>query len=298
MKIYVASSWRNERQPEVVRLLRAAGMEVYDFRNPPEGTGFAWREIDPAWETWTAAQQVAVYEHPLAVKGFKSDFDAMRWADACVMVQPSGRSAALELGWFCGAGKKTVVLMSEGQEPELMLRLADHLCLTMEEVLGALARYELTGEEAALIDDNRLILAIKSLRERLGISLLRAKQMVDERRYGRQGPTLHDLQEKLLWRSKYSAEFEASPPWRHFGHSVLHITKAQGHLAELVDELDHNGDEFAKVNADNFKRDYGKYVADLVIIATRLANEFPGGKIDLETVVAARIQEKNMAVPG
>jgi hypothetical protein len=32
MKIYVASSWRNERQQDVVKTLRAANHEVYDFR--------------------------------------------------------------------------------------------------------------------------------------------------------------------------------------------------------------------------------------------------------------------------
>lgn len=42
MKIYVASSWRNERQPEVVEHLRSFGYEVYDFRNPAPGdTGFS-----------------------------------------------------------------------------------------------------------------------------------------------------------------------------------------------------------------------------------------------------------------
>ena len=34
MKIYVASSWRNERQPDVVQALRNAGHDVYDFRHP------------------------------------------------------------------------------------------------------------------------------------------------------------------------------------------------------------------------------------------------------------------------
>jgi hypothetical protein len=31
--IYVASSWRNEYQPHVVTLLKAHGMDVYDFRD-------------------------------------------------------------------------------------------------------------------------------------------------------------------------------------------------------------------------------------------------------------------------
>ena len=51
MKIYVASSWRNERQPEVVRCLRQRGHEVYDFRHPTPGDfGFRWSEID--LEVW------------------------------------------------------------------------------------------------------------------------------------------------------------------------------------------------------------------------------------------------------
>ena len=32
-KIYVASSWRNQYFPDVVKILREYGHEVYDFRN-------------------------------------------------------------------------------------------------------------------------------------------------------------------------------------------------------------------------------------------------------------------------
>ena len=32
MKLYIASSWRNEYYPDVVKTLREAGHEVYDFR--------------------------------------------------------------------------------------------------------------------------------------------------------------------------------------------------------------------------------------------------------------------------
>ena len=47
-KIYVASSWRNPYFADVVSLLRSAGHEVYDFRNPPHGGhGFKWAEIAP-----------------------------------------------------------------------------------------------------------------------------------------------------------------------------------------------------------------------------------------------------------
>jgi nucleoside 2-deoxyribosyltransferase len=72
------------------------------------------------------------------VQGFRYDEDALERCDALVMVQPCGRSAALELGWAAGAGKPTIVLLADG-EPELMLKMAQHFCLTVEEVLQVLA---------------------------------------------------------------------------------------------------------------------------------------------------------------
>jgi hypothetical protein len=110
-----------------VRALRDAGHEVYDFRHPAPGNdGFAWSDIDPAWQQWTPEAFAAALRHPVARSGFRSDMDALRSADACVLVQPAGRSAALELGWAAGAGRATAVLLRPG-EPELMLSMADVL---------------------------------------------------------------------------------------------------------------------------------------------------------------------------
>ncbi len=142
MKIYVASSWRNEHQPAVVAALREAGHEVYDFKNPPQGTGFGWRKVTDEPVPWSAERTREVLTHPIAQAGFDSDFDAMNWSDAIVMVQPCGRSAALELGWGVGARKVTVVLLADAQEPELMLKCADHLALSLEEVLDYLGRWD------------------------------------------------------------------------------------------------------------------------------------------------------------
>lgn len=145
MRVYVASSWRNPHQPAVVTALRTAGHEVYDFRHPdvqgPPGapsSGFAWSAIDPAWESWSVERYRAALSHPLAVGGFAADFAAMEWADAFVYVLPCGRSASLELGWACGAGKLTIALLADA-EPELMVKLADHICVDLDEVLLALA---------------------------------------------------------------------------------------------------------------------------------------------------------------
>lgn len=140
-RIYVASSWRNSYQPSVVGVLRLAGHEVYDFRAPPNGVpGFAWREIDENWQTWTANEyRRHLTTHPIAARGFVSDLRGMQWADTCVLVLPCGRSAHLEAGWFCGSGKRCIILTQDGEEPELMALLATEICTSIAEVLTALA---------------------------------------------------------------------------------------------------------------------------------------------------------------
>ncbi len=97
--IYLASSWRNERQPAVLRALRAAGFDVYDFRHPIAGeNGFGWSEIDPEWRKWNPEQFIAALEEPPAQRGFAFDFSAMNRCQACVLLQPCGDSAHLEWG--------------------------------------------------------------------------------------------------------------------------------------------------------------------------------------------------------
>lgn len=125
-RVYVAASWRTDRQPDVVAAIRAAGVSVYDFRNPPGGAGFGWQEIHPGWQNWTPAQYIEALQHPRAVEGFASDIGALNNCYVCVLVQPSGRSAALELGYAAGMGKRCAVLLAPGQEPELMLKVAEY----------------------------------------------------------------------------------------------------------------------------------------------------------------------------
>lgn len=134
-KIYVASSWRNEMQPAVVARLREEGHEVYDFRNPPTASGFAWSEVDPDWQSWTPEGFLAGLNHPRSIEGFASDMRGLTEADVCVQVQPCGVSAALELGWAAGHGKVTVVLLAGMRDPDLMLKMADFITTSLDEVL-------------------------------------------------------------------------------------------------------------------------------------------------------------------
>src|SRR4051812_35990004 len=116
-KIYLASSWRNEYQPGLVRSIREAGHEVYDFRNPAPGdNGFQWKAIDPNWKSWTTEQYVAALATPIANRGYKFDKDALDWCDTCVLALPCGKSAHLELGYALGQGKEGMIFMPEPSE--------------------------------------------------------------------------------------------------------------------------------------------------------------------------------------
>jgi hypothetical protein len=141
MKIYVASSWRNEYQADVVARLRAEGHDVYDFRNPPNRTTFAWSDIDPDWETWTTAHFRAALGTPIARAGFHSDMGALRACDATVLVLPCGASAHTELGWAAGARKLTIIYDPTAcVRPELMYAMCDAIIDDLDDLAGILER--------------------------------------------------------------------------------------------------------------------------------------------------------------
>lgn len=139
-RIYLASSWRNPKQPQAVAMLRNAGHEVYDFRNPaPGNTGFAWAEIDPAWQDWTAKRFIDALVSPIALYGYSFDKEGLDWCDTCVLLLPCAKSAHLEAGYAVGQGKPTlIVLDNAGVEPELMYLLANAVVPGLEHMVPAL----------------------------------------------------------------------------------------------------------------------------------------------------------------
>ena len=137
LRIYVASSWRNEFQPSVVADLRRWRHEVYDFRKPPgKDTGFAWSDIDPGWERWTPDEYRQALLRAIAQDGFGSDEAGLEWCNFCLLVQPCGASAHLELGWAIGQGKTSAIYFPDGVrvEPELMAAFADAIIVGKEEL--------------------------------------------------------------------------------------------------------------------------------------------------------------------
>jgi len=77
---------------------------------------------------------------------------------------------------------------------------------------------------------------------------------------------------------------------KDFAHTLHHVSKAAGQLHALADDMDHDR---ALADDPSLRENYGKYVADLVVCALRIANTFPGGVLDLQRAVHERIEGKN-----
>ncbi|MBL4766303.1 MAG: hypothetical protein JKY94_01020 [Rhodobacteraceae bacterium] len=103
--------------------------------------------------------------------------------------------------------------------------------------------------------------------------------------------TIRELQSGLPWTGHYHRDFRSTPmTHKDFAHALLHIHKAGGKLATILDAAEHGGFDWA----DPAKRDeVSKYVADMVICALRMANTCPDGLIDLQEAVETRLTAKN-----
>ena len=146
LKIYVASSWRNLWQPQVVKELRAAGFEVFDYKHSVEGEeGFIFTDVDRRWKDWGCDEWI---DHALnttmVIDGFKVDYEALIGCDVLVMVTPCGASANLEMGVVHGKGKPVLILYDDlkPKEPELMHLIADYMATTVAAVRLWLWEYE------------------------------------------------------------------------------------------------------------------------------------------------------------
>ena len=146
MNIYVASSWKNIHQPLVVFKLKEAGYKVYDFRHPDkDDNGFHWSNIDPDWESWDRKTYCDALNHDIARDRFWKDHEAMQNAHAFVMVLPCGNSSHLELGWAIGKSTaypvfSIILMMDEEFKKDLMYKLADKICFTIDEVIDELKK--------------------------------------------------------------------------------------------------------------------------------------------------------------
>ena len=136
MNIYVASSFANPFQPEVIKELRNMGHDVYDFHKNPNT--FSWDQINitqPA-NKWNSTLYAEEMKSNLDIdSAFKLDYLAIQKADCCLLLLPCGKSAHLEAGLFKGQGKIVYALTLEKEiEPELMYKFFDKILTSIEEL--------------------------------------------------------------------------------------------------------------------------------------------------------------------
>lgn len=134
--VYVASSWKTQLHDPVVHNLKIAGLNVYDYRDPPDDVSFSFREVDPQWERWSPKTFARKLREDARVRhAFERDRHAIEVCDILVMVMPCGRSAHLELGYASGLGKRTIILAPQATQPELMYGLASEICTDFGKLL-------------------------------------------------------------------------------------------------------------------------------------------------------------------
>jgi len=107
MKIYIASSWKNqERVLLLAKRLEQEGFEVDAFcRASDSRYSFHWSELvdnEDDLKYYDAIEMLADYR---TQRAFKEDRKWLDWADAVVMLMPCGRSSHLEAGYAVGQGK-------------------------------------------------------------------------------------------------------------------------------------------------------------------------------------------------
>jgi hypothetical protein len=111
MKIYIASSWKNQHAVEMLTaLLRAKGHEIVSFVD----NNFA--ELDVAkkigFDEWVNSEG--------GYNAFKFDTDGAIHSDLVIYISPSGKDAAAEVGAAWGCGVPIIGLYAKGEDFGLM----------------------------------------------------------------------------------------------------------------------------------------------------------------------------------
>lgn len=117
MKLYIASSWKNESEVnEIAAILRRAGHEVDAFCDP--STGRMVMDYS-SLGNMTELTIASALDEPLVQMAFQEDKKWIDWSDGVLLVLPSGRSAHLEAGYAKGQGKILMVYQDQFSKGEL-----------------------------------------------------------------------------------------------------------------------------------------------------------------------------------
>lgn len=113
MKIYLASSWKQAANVMTLKhMLEGHGHQVDAFCDTESGKRYVFSFDKLAVHTG-ALTNMNIRELPEVRRAFNEDKKWLDWAEACLLVLPSGKSAHLEAGYTKGRGKPLVIYQPE-----------------------------------------------------------------------------------------------------------------------------------------------------------------------------------------
>jgi len=107
MRIYIASSWKNQKAVlDLAERLEADGFEVDAFcRATDNRYAFHWSELVDTEEELQNYDAISFLGDSRTQRAFREDKKWLDWADTVVMLLPCGNSAHMEAGYAKGTGK-------------------------------------------------------------------------------------------------------------------------------------------------------------------------------------------------
>lgn len=135
MKIYIASSWKNQHAVEMLTSeLRNQGHEVISWveNNYGETHNQVTKKFD--FETWVTS--------PESDQRFQFDTQGAMTSDLVIYVGPSGKDAAAEVGMAFGRGVPVIGLWAKGEDLGLMRKIMTAWYERYTDVLKEVARMD------------------------------------------------------------------------------------------------------------------------------------------------------------
>lgn len=107
MKIYIASSWKNQKAViALAEYLERYGFEVDAFcRSNNKRYAFHWSELVDDEDDLANYDAIEMLADTRTQRAFKEDRKWLDWSDCVIMLMPCGRSSHLEAGYAKGQGK-------------------------------------------------------------------------------------------------------------------------------------------------------------------------------------------------
>lgn len=134
-EFYLIGSLRNPDIPHIASVFREAGVEIFDD----------WYSAGPhADDSWRDYERGKGNDYKTALGGyaarhvFSFDFHHLNRVSGAILVLPAGRSGHLELGYMCGKGKPTYILLDTPDRWDVMYQFATGVYDNVADIVEAI----------------------------------------------------------------------------------------------------------------------------------------------------------------